>query len=156
MSTTLTSQLDPNRLIALLEQQRDLYLKLRELSDKQRSMIAGDRPELLLHILRDRQDLVTSLARLNDQLSPFRRNWDAMYSALPDERRAQASGLLQEINGLLRVILRTDQEDGALLSARKQATALDIASTTGGRSVNAAYARQGGAGAGPTAADITG
>jgi hypothetical protein len=154
--TISTSQLDPNRLITLLEQQRDMYLKLRELSDKQRSLIAGDRPELLLGILRDRQDLVTSLARLNDQLGPFRRNWDALYAALPEGRRTHASGLLQEINGLLRVILRTDQEDGALLSVRKQAVAASIADLSGGRTANTAYARHNGPTSGQAAADITG
>lgn len=109
-------QFDPNRLITLLSQQRDLYRQLGELSKKQRSMISGDRPELLLDILRDRQELVTALARLNEELGPFRRNWDTAYSALPEARRAQASEILLEINGLLRVILRTDQEDGELLS----------------------------------------
>jgi hypothetical protein len=151
-----TSQLDPNELITLLERQRGLYLNLRELSDKQRSMIAGDRPELLLQILRERQDLVGSLVRLNEQLAPFRRHWDATYAALPDDRRQQASTLLHEINGLLRVILRTDQEDGALLAARKQAVAADLAATTGGRVANAAYARHAAGRAGPAAADMTG
>lgn len=154
--TTPTSHLDPNLLITLLEQQRDMYLRLRELSDKQRSLIAGDRPELLLGILRDRQDLVTSLARLNDQLGPFRRNWDGLYAALPADRRTHASGLLQEINGLLRVILRTDQEDGALLSVRKQAVAANIADLSGGRTANSAYARHAGPTTGPSAADMTG
>jgi hypothetical protein len=150
-----TSQLDPHRLLTLLAQQRDLYVKLRELSDKQRSLITGDRPELLLSILRDRQDLVTSLARLNEHLSPFRRNWDALYAALPEDERTQSSSLLQEINGLLRVILRTDQEDSALLSVRKQTVAADLAGLSGGRTANAAYARQVGLAAGP-AADVTG
>jgi hypothetical protein len=155
--STGTSQLDPHRLIALLEEQRDLYLKLRQLSNTQRSMIAGDRPELLLHILRERQDLVTALARLNEQLSPFRRNWDALYATLPEDGRTRASAVLQEINGLLRVILRADQEDGALLSARKQAVALDLTAASGGRTANTAYARQTGASNGVSpAADVTG
>ena len=153
--THTASNLDPTRLMALLSEQRDLYVKLRDLSDKQRSMIAGDRPELLLNILRDRQDLVTSLARLNDEVAPFRRNWDAMYSALPQAQRTQASELLQEINGLLRVILRADQEDGALLSARKQVVADEIADTTGGKDANTAYAKQGGT-TGASSADVSG
>lgn len=135
-------QFDPNRLITLLSQQRDLYRQLGELSKKQRSMISGDRPELLLDILRDRQELVTALARLNEELGPFRRNWDTAYSALPEARRAQASEILLEINGLLRVILRTDQEDGELLSARKQAVAAQMADVSGGKVANTAYARQ--------------
>jgi flagellar biosynthesis/type III secretory pathway chaperone len=154
--STGTSALDPNELIDLLHKQRDLYQKLRELSDKQRGMIAGQRPELLLRILGERQDLVAALARLNEQLAPFRRHWDDTYAALPEERRQQASTYLHEINGLLRVILRTDQEDGALLAARKQAVAADIAVLSGGHRANAAYARNAGAAGGPAAADITG
>jgi flagellar biosynthesis/type III secretory pathway chaperone len=153
--TSPGSQLDPARLIDLLSQQRDLYQNLRELSEKQRAMIAGDRPELLLTILRDRQDLVTSLARLNEALGPYRRNWDAMYAALPDAQREQAAAILHEINDLLRTILRTDQEDGALLSARKQSVGAELNATAGGQTANAAYGQQSGT-SGRGAADITG
>lgn len=142
MSTCL--DLDPHTLVTLLTQQRELYQKLRELSDRQRALIAGDRPERLLSILRERQDLVTALAALNNELAPYRRNWDEMYAALPAPHRVQASALLQEINGLLRVILRTDQEDGALLSARTQAVAGELRAVSGGQAANTAYARQGG------------
>jgi hypothetical protein len=136
------AQLEPTRLVELLTQQRDLYRSLRELSEQQRALISGDRPEMLLRILRERQDLVTGLARLNEELGPYRRNWDAVHASLPEAQRGVASGLLQEINGLLRVILRTDQEDGALLSARKQAVGTQIGDMTGGQAANAAYARQ--------------
>ena len=151
-----TAQLDPGQLVSLLGQQRDLYRRLRELSDKQRTMISGDRPELLLNILRDRQDLVTALARLNDDLAPYRRMWDALYTALPEADRAQASASLQEINELLRVILQTDHEDSALLSARKQAIASEIAETSGGQAANRAYAQQSSAQRSARSADITG
>jgi len=137
-----TAKLDPSQLIDLLSRQRDLYQSLRELSQKQRNIISGDRPEMLLGILRARQDLVTALAKLNDELGPFRRNWDAMYSALPADQRTQASAILHEINGLLRVILRTDQEDGALLSARKQVISNELDGMSGGQMANTAYARQ--------------
>jgi hypothetical protein len=136
------TQLDSNRLIELLTQQRDLYRGLRDLSERQRNMISGDRPELLLSILRERQDLVTSLARLNEELGPYRRNWDAMYAALPEAQRGQASEILHEINGLLRDILRTDQEDSALLSARKQTIGAELSNASDGRTANAAYAQQ--------------
>jgi hypothetical protein len=155
-TASTTTPLEPARLIHLLEQQHELYRKLRELSEKQRGLISGDRPERLLSILRERQDLVAGLARLNEQLGPFRRNWDTLYGMLPEPDRARASGLLQEINALLRVILRTDQEDGALLSVRKQAVAAEIANLSGGRTANAAYGRYAGPANGPKAADVTG
>ncbi|MGE0480452.1 MAG: flagellar export chaperone FlgN [Phycisphaerae bacterium] len=129
-------------LIALLTEQRDLYGQLRALSERQRELIVGDRPELLLNILHDRQTLVAALVRLNDQLAVYRRRWDEVYAALPVETRDRASTLLRDINALLGVILRVDQEDGALLSARQQAVGRELNELTGGQSANAAYARQ--------------
>jgi hypothetical protein len=150
------SQLDTNRLIHLLGQQRELYLRLHDLSDRQRALIASDSPDLLLSILRDRQTLVAALVRLNEELAPYRRDWEAVQATLSDDTRQQAGQLLEEINDLLRNILRVDQEDGALLSARKQAVAQSLSEVTGGRTANAAYARQGRARGTATSADLTG
>ena len=154
MSDAMNPQ-DTERLIKLLSEQRDLYVRLRELSEQQRSLISGDHPEQLLNILRERQTLVGALARLNEQLAPFRRNWDGMYRSLPTAQRHQANELLQEINGLLRLILRTDQEDSALLSARKQTVAGQIRDLGGGQSANNAYARHA-TGPSTPSADVTG
>jgi C4-dicarboxylate-specific signal transduction histidine kinase len=140
------------RLIELLGQQRDLYARLRELADQQRGLIASDRPERLLDVLRERQTLVGRLAQINMQLSPFRRNWNGTYGQLPEDARQRASALLDEINGMLQTILKADREDSALLAARKQAVASELGAVTGGRAANAAYAGA------PTSstADITG
>jgi len=154
--STASNECGPERLLKLLGEQRELYGRLRELSAKQRELLSSDRPEQLLGILRERQALVAALSRLNEALAPFRRDWENTYRNLPDDVRRQAGSLLQEINELLRHILRSDQEDGALLSARKQAAAQQIAEYGGGQSANAAYARQA-AGEPPTAAaDLNG
>lgn len=147
--------LDFNLLLRLLTEQRDCYRRLRELGERQRALIAGDQPELLLGILQERRALVGSLARLNEQLAPFRRDWEGTYARLSEPARLQASTLLNEINGLLRVILKSDQEDSALLSARKQGVARELGELAGGRTVNAAYAAQAGGRGGGTA-DLTG
>ncbi len=154
--TDATNPLAPEKLLDLLTQQRDLYRRLQDLSDRQRDLIAGDRPEQLLNILRDRQTLVTALAKVNEQLSPYRRNWRAIYKTLPEESRRRASALLEEINDKLQVILKADQEDQALLSARKQAVARSLNQVSGGQTANAAYARQGASIAGGGRADLSG
>jgi flagellar biosynthesis/type III secretory pathway chaperone len=148
-----TGTIDSGRLIELLTEQRDLYQRLRELAEQQRSLISSDRPENLLNVLRERQSLVGKLAQLNMKLAPFRRNWAGAYSELPEDVRGQASALLEEINNMLQVILKADREDSALLSARKQAIAGEINGVTGGRAANNAYA---GNAANGGAADITG
>lgn len=153
---TNAEQPTPEGLIKLLKRQRDLYQRLQELSERQRNLISGDRPELLLNILRDRQTLVTALAKVNEQLSPYRRDWQRVYQTLPEVTRHSVSGLLDEINRMLQCILEADQEDQALLSARKQAVARSLNNVSGGRVANAAYARHRGSAGGGGAADVTG
>jgi hypothetical protein len=147
--------LDPARLVRLLGEQRDVYARLKELSAQQRGLIAGDRSEALLAILGERHALVKTLVRLNDELAPYRRAWDDVYAGLPAAQRRDVSQLLKEVNDLLRVILTTDQEDGAMLAARKQAVAGEIVGLAGTRSASSAYARAARAAAAP-AADLNG
>lgn len=129
------------QLIELLTQQREHYRRLRQLSEQQRSLICGDRPEQLLSILQERQTLVSALTKLNASLAPFRRNWDEMYEALPAETRRSASELLSEINAALQVILQNDHQDSALLAARKQLVANELSDLGGTRAAGTAYAR---------------
>ncbi len=151
-----TEPVAPERLIKLLKEQRDLYQRLRDLSERQRNLISGDRPELLLNILRDRQLLVTALAKINEQLSPYRRNWQSIYQTLPEVTRHTASNLLEEIDRMHQVILKTDEEDQALLSARKQGVARSLNDVSGGRLANTAYAQHAGGSGEAGTADVTG
>ena len=70
--------------------------------------------------------------------------------------RHSVSELLEQINGMLQVILRADQEDQALLSARKQAVARSLSDVSGAQTANAAYAHQAAKGRGSGSADVTG
>lgn len=146
---------DSERLIKLLSRQRVLYQKLKELSERQRGMISGDRADLLLGILQERQGHVNELVLLNQQLSPFRRDWDQTLASLADDAREMVSKLLAVINSLLSGILATDKEDGALLSARKQMVASELSGLSGGRIANQCYARSMPA-TGTSSADLTG
>lgn len=138
---THSTDLSDARLLTLLTRQRDLYAKLRELSTRQRDLICGEQPEHVLGILQDRQMLVTALTQLNDELAPFRRTWDETYTRLADPIRKQAAALLAEISSLLSAILHTDQEDGALLAARKQLVARELEEVGATQSAANAYNR---------------
>lgn len=134
------ARVSPRRLIALLTQQRDLYRRLGDLSERQRTLIAGERPEMLLDILSARQRLVNELARINEQLGPTRREWEAYYADLPDDVRRRAGALLDEINDALTRILRSDAEDGALLAARRASAAESLGQFSESAAANSAYA----------------
>jgi len=129
-------------LVKLLREQRDLYLQLRDLSRRQRSLVSGDRPELLLDVLAGRQRIVTQLAAINDELAPCRSDWPSTYDRLPPDMQIQVTAMVKEINETLQVILTADQEDGRLLSARKAAVQRTLSSFGGGQAANAAYGGQ--------------
>ena len=141
-----TLQASPGKAIAMLTLQRDLYLQLRELAGQQRALISADAPELLLSLLTERQTIVSRLARLNEELAPLRRNWDATLAALPVTERDALTALLAEINSLLRSILATDESDGSLLVARKQQTGQELQTLSGRHTAARAYAEQASAG----------
>jgi hypothetical protein len=132
--------LDPDRLLELLGKQRDAYQKLSQLAQQQRTLITDQNPERLLTVLRERQTIVGQLARFNIELAPYRQTANGAYSEFPESIRAQANGLLNEINQMLQKILKSDREDGALLSARKAAVADELQTVSGGQAANAAYA----------------
>lgn len=146
---------DGEQLISLLSEQRELYQRLKDLSDRQRALISGDQPEALLGILNERQELVRGLTTLNSTLAPHRRQWESSFEQFAEPVRTRVRELLAAIDGLLSGIMKTDQQDGALLSARKQAVANELSGLSGGRAANAGYAsaaRPAGAGS----ADLTG
>ncbi|MGE3180326.1 MAG: hypothetical protein AB7N71_01750 [Phycisphaerae bacterium] len=128
-----------NEVIALLTLQRDLYRRLSELARAQQSLITDNQPEILLKTLTERQSIINRLARLNEQLGPYRRTWERTYSNLRDDQRGLVNGLLDDINSMLRTILHRDQEDSQRLAARKQTAAAELREIQTHSTANTAY-----------------
>ncbi len=146
----------PEGLMRLLIEQRDLYRDLEALCQRQRSSITSDRPEALLDVLSRRQRIIQALGRLNEQFAPYRERWAEVYGQLGESARRQAAGCLAEIDALLREILRADQEDGAMLSVRRETLSRELGRTVDGRAANSAYGRQARASSDGGSADMTG
>ncbi len=151
-----TTTHNSDHVLALLTEQRDIYRKVDALAAQQRELIAGGEPERLLNVLQSRQEHILRLAQLNRALAPFRQRWDETYLAMNTEQRTRVHGLLNEINTALRSILKIDQADGALLSARTQAIGQELQVLSGKAQAGAAYEKQSGGVRGPAAADMTG
>lgn len=130
------------RLVRLLEEQRDCYDRLRRLAERQRRLISDQDPESLLRILAERQRLVDRLGELGKELQPYRQEWANTYTQMHAERRRHVRGLLDEINTLLGAILISDAEDSRLLAARKQTVRDRLKQTASARTAGAAYATQ--------------
>lgn len=131
------------RISALLNEQRDLYRQLVRLADRQRGMITGNQPERLLGILAERQHLIDRLTAAGKQLKPYQVHWQQVRESLTEEQARGIDGLVGEVNALLAEILRKDEADTALLSARKSETGRALQMVKTGRRAGAAYAATG-------------
>lgn len=154
--TPASKGMSPSQLVRLLAEQRDEYRKLLALGVQQRSLITGDRPELLLSVLTQRHECVMRLQALSREIAPLREDWNAVQATLPEDVRRETAALVEEIAQAARTMLERDQEDGALLAMRKQAVADELAQIGGARSANAAYGRQSMGGAPTRGTDLSG
>lgn len=71
--------LKTSELLSFLTAQRDEYLRLRKLADRQRVLVLSEDAEALLAVLADRQNAVETLAAVNDRLAPYRREWTRVF-----------------------------------------------------------------------------
>lgn len=141
MSAEPRQQLDAELLVTLLEHQRTLHRQLRVLSDRQRSLVAEDDAETLLRLLSERQRLVDGLVNLNARLAPYRAQWTHFYESLDEDCRRRVALLLEEVNGSLAAILKSDGKDTATLTAKQQSIAGRLAAFDAGSRASAAYGK---------------
>jgi hypothetical protein len=116
----IPEQEDPATLLELLQQQRDLYAQLHELSSQQSELIAQGETEQLLSVLSQRQALVEQLTQINGRLSPYRDHWSEVAERLPAGDRDRLRRLLDEVQRLLQEILDRDETDRAQLDSARQ------------------------------------
>lgn len=124
----------------LLRQQRDLCVRLARLAEQQRQLITGDQPEQLLGVLASRQSLLEQLEAVASGLRPYQRAWRATRAQMDAATGSEADRLVAEVNTLLGDILRSDAADAELLSARRTATARQMAEVRQTRQAGHAYA----------------
>jgi hypothetical protein len=136
--------------LRLLEEQRELCRQLSGFAAAQRALITGDEPERLLAVLGDRQQVLDRLSVIVDRLRPVQRRWGEVRASLTPAQARQADALITEVNTLLAGILKGDEADAQLLSARKTATGQSLQQVGQGRQAGAAYA----AGAAPAVSRV--
>jgi flagellar biosynthesis/type III secretory pathway chaperone len=114
------TQEDPATLLELLQQQRDLYEQLHQLSEQQSQLIAEGQTDQLLNVLSQRQAMVEQLTQINSRLSPYRDHWSEVAERLPGGDRDRLRRLLDEVQHLLQAILDRDESDRAQLETARQ------------------------------------
>ena len=128
-----------SNLIQLLAQQRLLCRQLKELAQKQRSLVDGNNPEMLLRVLAGRQRIIDRLSAIDRNLKPIRSEWQEISRSLPDQQRQEAQSLINEVQDILGDIIARDEKDTEALSQNQQKIGREIKKTQVGKKMNKAY-----------------
>jgi uncharacterized protein YukE len=129
----------PATLLELLQQQRDLYHELYQLSEQQSRLIEAGQTEELLALLSKRQELVERLAELNSRLSPYRDHWRSLAEQLPPDEQQRLRRLLDEVQSLLQAIIEQDDSDREHLQSARREVSNELQQTTKAGSAVQAY-----------------
>ena len=132
---------DVVRVLALLRMQVSMFARLEGLAGKQRGLIAKADSAPLLHVLAERQELMSELIRIAEALAPVRREWKAFRSGLSAPDREEADRLVSEAGARLETVMEGDERDVQLLSAKKEDTARQMRSNHSRGAALSAYAR---------------
>ena len=142
------TQLTIAELKLLLGHQRTLYRRLSLLASRQRSLIVQDDARRLMELLSERQTLVDGLTGLSRRLAPYRENWTSLFASMDDAGRREVSGLLEEANTALGMILRDDSRDCDALAAKRDEISQRLTEHVAVGAAGGAYAGGGVAAAG--------
>lgn len=126
-------------MLALLQQQRDLYRELKSHSDQQDELIANGSTDRLLSLLAQRQKLIDGLGQVSATLAPYRSRIATIADEASDEVGSEMRSLVEEVRGLLETIIATDEKGKAELAASRDRVGSQIKQAAGAVAAAGAY-----------------
>ncbi len=129
----------PQQMIELLEQQKLLYGKLKQLSEQQHTLVAEQNAEQLLGILGARQKLIEQLTVLNQQITPLRQAWTEVQVSLDETQKTQVNQLVEDAQKILEQIMAADEQDRVSLKASRDQLGGKLQKVSQGGAARQAY-----------------
>jgi len=138
----MTAQTAPQwaqTLLELLDEQREIYRDLSQLSDEQSNLVAEGDAESLLGLLGRRQALIDRLVQINARIEPFKQQWPDLWNELDDELRESVRQRIDEVKALLDHIIDQDERDRVALASHRSSVSRQLDHLNRGAAVNRAY-----------------
>ncbi len=126
--------------ILALEEQLACYRRLARLAEAQREHVQQSHMEALLDVLKNRQEVLDQLARLEGVISPAKKRWTDFLEEIESEARRHAEEIVAETRRLLEQIMASDRTDALALQQRKLNLGKQINQASGARQINRNYA----------------
>ena len=135
----MTNIMEPNTVILAFQEQLTCYRRLAKLAEAQREHVQRSNTEMLLEVLRRRQEILDQLAQLEEVVGPVKRRWAEFLAEIDDAHRSDAEKLLAETRRLLEAIMASDRTDALALQQRKLNVSRQIKQATGAKKINRTY-----------------
>ena len=129
-----------DEVIEALSRQVNCYRRLAKLAELQHVHVQQSQTEALLDVLAKRQQVLTEIAAIEQQVAPSKRRWSAYVATLDGADRAEAESLLAESRRLLEQITTADRNDAMVLQQRKLNVSREMNQAQAARAVNRNYA----------------
>jgi FlgN protein len=136
----LATMSDGNEIILALEEQVGCYRKLTRLAEAQREHVQRSNMEALLEVLKNRQEILDQLGKLEGIIKPAKARWAEFLGEIDGETRARAEEMVTETRQLLEQIMASDRTDALALQQRKLNVGRQINKASGARQINRTYA----------------
>jgi hypothetical protein len=127
-------------IILALEEQVACYRKLARLAEAQREHVQQSHMEALLEVLKNRQEILDQLARLEGVISPVKKRWTEFLDEIDLDTRSRAEEMVAETRRLLEQIMASDRTDVLALQQRKMSVGRQINQAASAKQINRNYA----------------
>jgi len=126
-------------LVRRLEGQLEQCRRLEALCKRQREAVSTGNTDALLTVLAERQGAIDELARIGEEIEPFRVRWESVMALVEPPERERMMELVGAIGEAIELVGRHDELDRAALEQQRASVANELAVVANRRGAVAAY-----------------
>jgi hypothetical protein len=138
----LTDEGRNEQALEALENERDAYARILELSRRQLRLAESGDAEELLAVLAEKGELAERAARASEDSRELKASWSAVAPQLSPEDAERGQRLLDEVTGILKQVLAEEDACQQALARRQEGTMEEILKMQKGRRIAQAYGRK--------------
>lgn len=134
-----TKTRDAAELVALLESEREAYQLLLSLSVGQPTAFTDAGARGLMKVIAKKQEVITRIQVLDEELLPYTSTWNATRSLLPGPIRHVVSSIATEVADLIGRIMESERAIDDLVTAARDRAGKTAKTVAGGLKATRAY-----------------
>ena len=130
---------DSQNLVALVDEQLELYKELDALSMRQHELVESEDTDGLLKVLGKRQELIKSITDSATRMAPYRARWDDHVRELKEPMRDRLRKGLDNLSAVMQAIAERDESDRVAMESRRDAVKGQLGGVKRGTAAVSAY-----------------